>query len=85
MVAKAPRKNASSRSRRAHHENWFINLLVHFSVFWEAQCHSPFAMALNSAMGFRRIQKLPPIQRGRSGKAASKVFLMIMAKVVIGQ
>src|SRR5438094_3676845 len=44
MVAKAPRKNASSRSRRAHHENWFINFLVHFSVF-EAQCQSPFAMA----------------------------------------
>ena len=46
MVAKAPRKNASSRSRRAHYENWFINLLVHFSVLWEPHCHFPFAILL---------------------------------------
>src|SRR6476619_2088352 len=44
MLTQAPRKNASSRSRRAHYENWFINLLAHFSVLWEPQCHSPFAM-----------------------------------------
>jgi hypothetical protein len=46
MVAKAPRKNASSRSRRAHYENWSINLLVHFNVPWERRSHCPFAMAL---------------------------------------
>src|SRR5215471_10189662 len=45
MVAKAPRKNASSRPRRADHENWSINLLAHFSVSRERRCHSPFAMA----------------------------------------
>src|SRR6476619_4794027 len=44
MVAKAPRKYASSRSRRACHEDWFINLFVHFSVF-QAQCYSPVVMA----------------------------------------
>jgi len=46
MVAKAPRKNASSRSGRAHYENWFISLLVHFSVLWEPRRHPPLAMLL---------------------------------------
>src|SRR5204863_601807 len=44
MMAKAPGKNASSRSRGAHDENWSVNLLLHFSVFWEPRCHSAFAM-----------------------------------------
>src|SRR5262249_10609118 len=44
MVAKAPRKNAGSRSRRTHDENWSVNLLVHFSVRWNPRRHSPFAM-----------------------------------------
>ena len=43
MMAKAPREDASSRSRRAYHENWFINLLVHFSSF-DAQRHCAFGM-----------------------------------------
>src|SRR4051812_38047615 len=29
MLPQAPGENAGSRSRRAHHENWFINLLAH--------------------------------------------------------
>src|SRR5690348_7477932 len=56
MVAKTPRKNAGSRSRRAHHKNGFIDLLVHFSLFFELRCHSPFAMASfqRSAFGASR-------------------------------
>ena len=64
-----------------------IGLLISscISAFLESHCHSPFAMASMLAMGFRRIQKLPPFQRGKSGKAALKIFLMIMVKVAIGQ
>src|SRR6266540_2693408 len=44
VLTQAPRKNASSRSRRAHYENWFINLLVHFRDLRGPQCHSLFAL-----------------------------------------
>jgi len=48
MLDGGPRHHARmlvSRSGRAHHENWFINLLVAFQRLWEPQRHCPLAMA----------------------------------------
>ncbi len=81
MMTQTPGENASSRSRRAYHENWFVNLLAHVSC--KLLSHSAFAMTStnNPLSAHPEAASDPP---GEIRKSRSKVFLMITAEVVTG-